>query len=119
MRFRGRTAALLAICQAFHDTPGVGLHPVQISKASGLSMAATLARLDETPELFIRLPKRDGLTRYRLATSMAAKTPDEIEAYILRAARGEMMSVYAVAAIAAAVLGMIIVMSFPFADYAN
>ena len=117
LRFRGRSAALLAIYDAFQATPHTGLHPVQISKASGLSMAAVITRLDETPELFIKLPKRDGLTRYRLATSMAAKSPEEVEEFIMRAARGETLNLYAVGAIALAVVGMIVVMSFPFADF--
>ncbi|NJN52022.1 MAG: hypothetical protein HC809_09850 [Gammaproteobacteria bacterium] len=80
-------------------------------------MAAAITRLDETPELFIRLPKRDGLTRYRMATSMAAKSPEEIEAFIVRAARSETMNLYAIGAIALAVVGMIVVMSFPFAEF--
>lgn len=117
LRFRGRTASLLAICEAFQRTPGVGLHPLQVSKATGLPMATAIARLDDTPELFIRLPKRDGLTRYRMATSMVSRSPEEIEAYIHRAARSETMTLYAVGAVALAVVGMVVVLTFPFADY--
>ncbi len=117
LRFRGRVSSLLAICDAFRQQPNVGLHPMQISKTTGLSMATVMARLDETPELFVRLPKRDGLTRYRMATTAAAKSPDEVEAFIHREARRETMTLYAIGAIVLAVLGMALVMSFPFADY--
>lgn len=80
-------------------------------------MATAIARLDDTPELFIKLPKRDGLTRYRMATSMASQSSEEIEAYIHRAARSETMTLYAVGAIALAVVAMVVVLTFPFADY--
>jgi hypothetical protein len=117
LRFRGRITSLLSICEVFHRNPGVGLHPIQIAKATGLSLAVAMARLDETPELFIKLPKRDGLTRYRMATSMAGRPPEEVEAFIRRAARSETLTIYAVGAIALAVLAMIVVMSFPFAEF--
>ncbi|MDE0061954.1 MAG: hypothetical protein OXP09_22410 [Gammaproteobacteria bacterium] len=52
--------------------------------------------LQHTPELFVRLPKRDGLTRYRLTSAMAARQPEEVEKFLAAQARRESLILYAV-----------------------
>ena len=97
-RYWGKTRRILAIHRAFRDEPGVGLHPQQIARHTGIAMIEVKERLDATPELFVRLPKRDGLTRYRLTPTTAAKSPEEVEARVRRHATREAVIVTAVGA---------------------
>ena len=94
-RFRGKTQRILAVYHAFLEDPHKGLHPQQVARLTGISMLDVVACLDATPELFIKLPKRDGLTRYRLTATTAVRSPDQIEAFLSRAARRETWLLYA------------------------
>lgn len=94
-RFRGKTQRILAVYRAFLEEPHKGLHPQQVARLTGMSMLDTVTRLDATPELFIKLPKRDGLTRYRLTATTASRTPEQIESFVARAARRETWLMYA------------------------
>ncbi|MFM8353372.1 MAG: hypothetical protein ACKOBM_00525 [Gammaproteobacteria bacterium] len=96
-RFRGRTRRLHDLYHCFVDHPGVGLHPTQISRHTGIPLADVTRCLDAAPELFVRLPKRpDGVTRYRLTSSMAARSEAEVVAVIARGARRESLVFYCV-----------------------
>ena len=88
-RYWGRTRRLLAIHRAFREEPGVGLHPQQIARHTGIPMIEVKDRLDATPELFVRLPKRDGLTRYRLTSATSAQDSEEVEARVQKYATRE------------------------------
>jgi hypothetical protein len=112
-RFRGRAKALSAICAALRAEPGKGLHAVQIARATGLSMPLVNEILSQTPELFVRLPKRDGVTRYRLTTSTAGLTPGQVEDRILRAVRTETRTLYALMSIVLAAVALAMAMSLP------
>ena len=106
-RYWGKTSRILAIHRAFRDEPGVGLHPQQIARHTGISMIEVKTRLDATPELFVRLPKRDGLTRYRLTSATSVQDPEEVEARVRRHATRE---AYLVTALSAMVLcGFVII----------
>ena len=106
-RYWGKTSRILAIHRAFRDEPGVGLHPQQIARHTGISMIEVKERLDATPELFVRLPRRDGLTRYRLTSTTSAEDPDAVEARVRRHATRE---AYIVTAVSAMVLcGFVII----------
>ena len=94
-RFRGRTGHILAVYQAFREAPAAGLHPRQIGLSIGMSALAAKSLLDSVPELFIRLPKRDGLTRYRLNSFATATPPEEVEALVMRKAKRETLVIYA------------------------
>ncbi len=99
-RFRGKTRVLMAMVQCFLDEPAKGLHPSQIARGAGIPIYDVARRLNSTPELFVRLPGlRDGIVRYRLASSVAARGPEEIEALIARNARRETWLLYALVAI--------------------
>ncbi len=113
-RFRGKIRRLFDIYQCFLTHPGVGLHPSQISRHTGMSMADTVKFLDATPELFIRLPKRpDGITRYRLTSTSTAKQPDEIQQFLVRSARMESLVLYAVGIMVLCALLIVVILIGP------
>jgi hypothetical protein len=96
-RFRGKLNRIREIHQCFLDHPDKGLHPTQIARYTGLSFAEVNKRLEATPELFVKLPGRqDGITRYRLTTSTAARGPDEVDKFLATQARKETLLLYAV-----------------------
>ncbi len=94
-RFRGRVQRLLDIYYCFLDMGNVALHPTQIARRTGLSFAEVARRLDATPELFVRLPKRDGVTRYRLTSTTSTRSNEDVEALLDRYARRESLLLYA------------------------
>lgn len=96
-RFRGKLRRIRDIHQCFLDHPDKALHPTQIARYTGLSFAEVNTRLQATPELFVKLPGRqDGITRYRLTTSSAARSPEDIEKFLQGQARKETLLLYAV-----------------------
>ena len=89
-RYRGKTARILAIVDCFRKEPTKGLSPAQIGRASGVAMYDTVRILDQIPELFVKLPGRgDGITRYRLASSVAARGEGGVEDLVARNAQRE------------------------------
>ena len=98
-RFRGKVRRIFDIYLSFMDNGGNAMHPVEVARMANCSMQEASQRLADTPELFVRLPRRpDGLTRYRLSSQLAGRTPEEIEALLHRLARRESMILYALGA---------------------
>jgi hypothetical protein len=96
-RFRGKLNRIREIYQCFLDHPDKGLHPTQIARHTGLSFAEVNNRLNATPELFVKLPgRRDGITRYRLTTSSAARSAEDIEKFLKNQALKETLLLYSV-----------------------
>lgn len=94
-RFRGRIHRLLTLYRIFQDNPGVGLHPAKIARLTGMSIVDTDDRLRRTPEMFVKLPKRqDGLTRYRLTSAFTAMTQEQAKARLSDLARRESLVLY-------------------------
>ena len=61
-----------------------------------MGFAEVNTRLSATPELFVKLPRRpDGITRYRLTTTTTVKSPEEVERFLISAARRESLILYA------------------------
>mgnify|MGYP001292222190 FL=1 len=90
------------------------MHPTQISKATGISINEVTERLDKTPELFIRLPKRpDGITRYRLTTTTTAKNQDEIGNFLKKQSQKESALLYAFGAMILMVILVVIIVIGP------
>ena len=113
-RFRGKLRRLAQIYQCFLDHPGVGLHPTQIARHTGIGFQEVSARLDATPELFVKLPKRpDGITRYRLTTATAARTREEVERMLITAARKESLILYAFTTMILAILLIVVILVAP------
>ena len=113
-RFRGKLRRLAQIYQCFIDHPGTGLHPTQIARYTGIGFQEVSARLESTPELFVKLPKRpDGITRYRLTSATAARSREEVERMLIRAARKESFILYAFAAMVISILLIVIILVAP------
>ena len=90
LRFRGRGPTLRAMCQVFREHPGVGLSASEIAEYGKLGFRDVHQRLADTPELFVRLPKRhDANVRYRLATALASRSPADVERFIESETRAE------------------------------
>ena len=110
-RFRGKTARLSAIVERFQETPNKGLGAATIARACGLSTVDVARLLNATPELFVKLPGRgDGITRYRLASSVAARGEDGAAELIRRGARRETI-LYAALVTLALLLAAVVVMA--------
>jgi len=117
-RFRGKTQRLLVIYQCFLDHPRQALHPTQISRHTGLGFAEVNSRLEATPELFVKLPKRkDGITRYRLTSAITAQSPEEVERIIQRNARSESTTLWTIGIVVLSVLTMALIMAFPWSTW--
>ncbi len=94
-RFRGKVRRILDIYICFLEEERTGLHPTQIARKTGISFAEVARRLDATPELFVRLPKRDGITRYRMTTTATTRTYEETETLLTKYAKRESYLLYA------------------------
>ncbi len=94
-RFRGKVNRLLELYDCFRANDHKALHPTQLARLTGQSFAEVNARLQATPELFVKLPRRpDGITRYRMTSAMSAQSEEEVEAFVRRAARRESWLLY-------------------------
>jgi hypothetical protein len=90
LRFVGRGPTLRAMCGVFREHPGVGLSASEIAEYGKLGFRDVHQRLLDTPELFVRLPKRpDTNVRYRLASGLASQTPEAIDRFIADETRAE------------------------------
>ena len=119
-RFRGKTKRLFTLYHCFLEHPGVGLHPIQISKFTGMRFAEVIQRLDNTNELFVKLPKRkDGITRYRLTSSTAAQSKEAVEKMILSSAKREGVTLYSLGLIILSIFAMGLIMIFPYDRLGN
>lgn len=113
-RFRGKVRRLDDIHQCFRDHPDKGLHPTQIARYTGLSFAEVNTRLNATPELFVRLPgRRDGITRYRLTSSMTARSPEDVAKFLAAQARRETLLLWALGAMLVCLLLIVLVLVGP------
>ena len=113
-RFRGKLRRLAEIYHCFLEHPGIGLHPTQISRFTGMGFAEVNSRLNATPELFVKLPRRpDGITRYRLTTTMTIKSPDEVERFLVIAARKESFILYAMGLMLLCIMLIVVILIGP------
>lgn len=113
-RFRGKLRRLREIHQCFLDHPDKGLHPTQIARHTGISFSEVNNRLNATPEMFVKLPGRgDGVTRYRLASSMAARSPEEVEKFLQAQVRKESLLLYAFGAMLVCLLLIVMILVAP------
>ena len=113
-RFRGRTGHILAIVDSFLKEPNKGLAPTHIAREVGLPLYDVVKTLSRLPELFVKLPGRgDGITRYRLASSVVARGEEEIEALVYRHARRETWLFYGLALLGALLLAVVLMILIP------
>jgi hypothetical protein len=98
------------MCEVFRQHPGESLTAADLAARGGIDFRDVHQRLLDTPELFVRLPKRPNTSpRYRLATALAGSSPAEIAAFIDAASRAESRT--AAIVIAAFVLVFVIALS--------
>lgn len=110
-RYLGRERQIEALFATFEKAEGQALHPIQISRETGLDMHQIQQRLEDCPELFVRLPRNpEGLVRYRITSSAAALDGARVRELIRRRARSEQLQVAAAVAIVASA-GLIIVLT--------
>ncbi|MDE0441994.1 MAG: hypothetical protein OXL38_07735 [Gammaproteobacteria bacterium] len=111
-RFRGKAGRILSVVDCFRKEPNKGLAVVQVARSSGLAIHDAATVLEGTPELFIKLPGRgDGITRYRLASSVAARSDEAIAELVRGHARRESWILYAlmlIVVLALVVLALIV-----------
>ncbi len=112
-RFRGKVRQLFDLYECFLSHPGRGLHPTQLSRYTGIAFADVARMLDRTPELFVRLPKRDGITRYRLTSAMTAREPEQVEQFLKTSARRESLILYAFGAMVLCALLIVAILVAP------
>lgn len=112
-RFRGKTRRILDIYYCFLEEENTALHPTQIARRTGISFAEVARRLDATPELFVKLPRRDGITRYRVTTSASTRTVEENEALLLKYAQRESYLLYAFGTMVLAMLVIVVLTIAP------
>ena len=113
-RFRGKTDRLLALVDCFLQEPDKGLSPTHLARRTGVAIYDAVRMLDQTPELFVKLPGRgDGITRYRLASSVAARGEEGIAALIERNARRESGIYYALLAMVLLLLVVVLMAIAP------
>ncbi len=113
-RFRGRTGMILAIVERFVKEPNKGLAPTHIAREAGLPVYDVVKTLRRTPELFVKLPGRgDGITRYRLASSVAARGEEQIVALVQRNARRETWLFYALLLLAGLLVTVVLMVFVP------
>ncbi|NKB99817.1 MAG: hypothetical protein GKR90_15155 [Pseudomonadales bacterium] len=112
-RFRGKVRRILDIYYCFVEDDGQALHPTQIARRTGISFAEVARRLDATPELFVRLPRRDGITRYRITTTASTRTPEETEALLSKYAKRESYLLYAFGTMVLAMLLIVVLTIAP------
>ena len=113
-RFRGRTRHILTLVDGFLEEPNKGLAPTQIAREAGLPVYDVVKTLRRTPELFVKLPGRgDGITRYRLASSVAARGQQQIEALVQRNARRESWLFYGLVSIGALLFLVVLMVLVP------
>jgi hypothetical protein len=112
-RFRGKVRRILDIYFCFLAEGSVALHPTQIARKTGISFAEVARRLDATPELFVKLPKRDGITRYRVTTSASARKPEENEALVVKYAKRESLLLFTFGTMVFTMLAIIVLTIAP------
>jgi len=112
-RFRGKVRRILDIYHCFIEADNGALHPTQIARLTGISFAEVARRLDSTPELFVKLPRRDGITRYRITSSAATRSPEQTEALLLKYAQRESLLLYAFGTMVLAMLLIVVLTIMP------
>ena len=114
--YRGKTTQLFAIYTCFAEQPRKALNRGHIARETGINIAELARLLDDNPELFVQVPRRDGITLYRPTSVLRVKTPEEVQRYLEHAERRESLTLYAVIAVAVSALLVAVVLGLPFAN---
>lgn len=113
LNYLGKQTRVHALYAALVDA-GTPLHPVQLSKETGLDMYEVQRQLEACPELFIKLPRNpEGLVRWRLTSTATAMEDEAVEALIDGRARTEQMTVTAYVVVLVSVLVLVLLTVVP------
>ena len=94
-RYRRRTETIIAIFLCFAESDKRRLHPMEVSRYSGMQMVAAVRLMDQIHEIFLKLPRgADGLTYYALRPSISAQALDDVIHMINRKALKETILFY-------------------------
>ena len=95
-RFRRHSKKIMKIYQCLLAGDVRGMHPMEISRATGISFREVAKRLDATPELFVRLVvARGSHRRYALHTRARAMHQRDVQKLIDRGVMRETLILYA------------------------
>jgi len=94
-RYRGKTKQIISLYECFVNNAGQAMHPAQLARVTHASMIDVMRRLDATHEVFIKLPKKNGITRYRLTTSISTLSKKQVETMLMSKEKKETLFFYA------------------------
>ena len=112
-RFRNKVSIIFDIYLCMLKEKDKALHPNQIAKKTGIHFVEVAKRLESTPELFVKLPKRDGLTNYRITTSASTRTQEETEKLLIQLAYRESLVLYAFGTMVVTMLIIVVMTIIP------
>ncbi|MEE4301052.1 MAG: hypothetical protein V2J24_16545 [Pseudomonadales bacterium] len=112
-RYLGRQSRIRALYEALSGERRA-LHPVQLSKQTGMDMFGVQRQLDACPELFVKLPRNpEGLVRWRLTSTAATLEPEAVDRLIGDRARTEQLTVTAWLVVLVSVLLVVLLTVVP------
>ena len=112
-RYLGRQTRIHALYEALAGERRA-LHPVQLSKATGMDMFEVQRQLEGCPELFVKLPRNpEGLVRWRLTSTAATLEPEAVERLVAERARTEQLTVAAYLVVLVSILLVVLLTVVP------
>ena len=113
LRYLGKQNRVRALYEALSGERKA-LHPVQLSKETGLDMFEVQRNLEGCPELFVKLPRNpDGLVRWRLTSTAATLEADAVNRLIDDRARTEQLTVTAYVVVLVSILLVVLLTVVP------
>lgn len=113
-RFRRHSGKILKIYMCLLQADARGLHPMQISRETGISFREVAKRLDATPELFVRLVVAPGQPRrYALHTRARAMGEKQVRRVVERGVLRESLIYYSLILMILLALTMVVLSAIP------
>jgi hypothetical protein len=113
LRYLGKQGRVRALYEALSGERKA-LHPVQLSRETGMDMFEVQRRLEGCPELFVKLPRNtEGLVRWRLTSTAATLEPEAVERIIDDRARSEQLTVTAYVVVLVSILLVVLLTVVP------
>lgn len=113
-RFRSQSGKIIKIYLCLLRADVRGLHPMQISRETGISFREVARRLDATPELFVRLVVARGQPRrYALHTRARSLGEREVRRLVDRGVFRESLIYYSVLSMILLALTMVVLSAIP------
>ena len=114
-RFKNRRGRILAVYECIVTSEKRSLHPIEISRRTGLHMLDVIEVIEEINEIFLRVPSPDiGVNRFALRPSIAAQSQDEVIGFINRKVKIETYVYYAIIAIIVNAIIVVLFSAYPY-----